>query len=220
MKAKASIIIPTYNRANSLERCLRALPHDAEVIVVDDGSEDETSKVPGRVAHPRLTYVRQLNHGPAVARNLGARIATGEILIFTDDDCVPAQGWPWPLVERLRKEPDEIGGVGGAVLPLKDGVVSRYSTFHRILEPPVSCSYLVTANCAYRRDAFEAAGGFDETIHTPGGEDPDLAFRVRARGYRLVFEPSATVSHDYRENLLDFARTFYRYGKGCAHVLA
>ena len=217
---KVSVIIPTFNRARILERCLRALPRDVEVVVVDDGSSDGTASVPAQVGHPLLTYVWKENGGPAAARNLGAELASGEILVFTDDDCVAMPGWPWPLANRLFREPSSVGGVGGRVLPLADGWVGRYSTFHHILEPPPSCSYLVTANCAYRRKAFDGADGFDESIRKPGGEDPDLAFRVRARGYRLAFEPAAVVRHDYRENPLDFARTFYRYGKGCAHVVA
>lgn len=220
MIPSTSVVIPTFNRAASLERCLRALPLDLEVVVVDDGSTDGTPGVPERVSHPRLRFIRKSNGGPATARNRGTRTATGSIIVFTDDDCVPSPGWPWPLVDRLSREPPSVGGVGGRVLPLGNGLVSRYSTFHRILEPPQSCSYLVTANCAYRREAFEAVGGFDESIRKPGGEDPDLAFRVRARGYGLAFEPSALVRHDYRENPLDLARTFYRYGKGCAHVVA
>ena len=220
MRPIVSVVVPTFNRAASLERCLRALPFDVDVVVVDDGSTDETPGVRDRVSHPRLQFVRESNGGPATARNRGARTAKGSILVFTDDDCVPEADWPWPLVRFLEREPASTGGVGGRVLPLREGVVSRYSTFHRILEPPPSCSYLVTANCAYRREVFEAVGGFEESIRRPGGEDPDLAFRVRARGYRLAFEPSAVVRHDYRENPLDFARTFYRYGKGCAHVVA
>ena len=220
MRRGVSVILPTFNRARRLERCLGALPRDVEIVVVDDGSTDETPEVPARVGHSLLRYLRLENRGPAAARNRGVDRASGDILAFIDDDCVPEPGWPWPLVNRLGREPPAVGGVGGRVLPLSDGRVSRYMTFHRILEPPPSCSYLVTANCAYRRVAFEAVGGFDETIRRPGGEDPDLAFRVRARGYRLAFEPSAIVRHEYRENPLDFARTFYRYGKGCANVLA
>jgi hypothetical protein len=61
-------------------------------------------------------------------------------------------------------------------------------------------------------------GGFDTRIKQPGGEDPCLSASIRARGYRLVFEPGATVLHEYRESITDFVRTFYRYGKGCAYV--
>ncbi len=220
MKSRVSVVIPTYNRARPLERCLRALPAGVEIVVVDDGSTDRTAEISRRFPHDGLRYARKENGGPASARNLGASIASGDILLFTDDDCVPAPDWAQALTDRLTREPAVVGGVGGRVLPLGSGTISRYFTFHRILEPPDSCSYLVTANCAYRRSAFEAAGGFDESIQTPGGEDPDLAFRIRSRGYRLAFESSAVVHHDYRENPLDFARTFYRYGKGCAHVVA
>ncbi len=215
-----TVVIPTFNRASSLERCIRALPSDVEVIVADDGSTDETALVSDRVSHPQLHFVRKGNGGPASARNLGIHHAHGDVVAFTDDDCVPAPRWPHQLAERLRSEPATVGGVGGAVLPLKDGWISRYSTFHRILEAPPSISYLVTANCAYRRAVLNMVGGFDETIRTPGGEDPELAFRVRKAGYTLVHEASAVVHHDYRESLLDFAKTFYRYGRGCARVVA
>lgn len=214
-----SVIIPTHNRARSLLRCLSALPKTVEVIVVDDGSTDGTAEAVSQISHPHLGYVRQDNGGPASARNAGMMVASGRYVVFTDDDCVPLEPWPWPLIQRLEREDSRVAGAGGRVLPLRQGVFSRYYTFHRILEPPGSCSYLVTANCAYRRDVLQEVGGFDIAIRHPGGEDPGLSMKVRAKGYGLVFEPAAVVLHDYRESLLNFVRTFYRYGKGCAHVM-
>lgn len=215
-----SVVIPTFNRVAPLVRCIRALPTDVEIVVVDDGSSDGTAQIAGRVSHPNMCIVSKENGGPASSRNLGIRHAHGDVVAFTDDDCVPAPGWPHRLAERLRSEPTAVGGVGGTVLPLKDGWISRYSTFHHILEAPPSRSYLVTANCAYRREVLNLVGGFDETIKHPGGEDPELSFRVRKAGYTLAHEASAVVHHDYRESLTDFAKTFYRYGKGCARVVA
>ena len=217
--SSVTVIVPTHNRANSLLRCVSRMPADIELIVVDDGSTDHTPESMLRCMHPKLKYIRKANGGPASARNEGVRRSHGEVLIFTDDDCIPGDRWAHNLASRLLSEPPTIAGVGGRVLPLGGGWVSRYSTFHRILEPPTSCSYLVTANCAYRRSVLTRVGGFDETIRQAGGEDPDLSFRVRRAGYRLVYEPTAVVRHDYRESVLDFAKTFYRYGKGCAHVL-
>jgi mycofactocin glycosyltransferase len=77
----------------------------------------------------------------------------------------------------------------------------------------------VTANCAYRRSAILDAGGFEEALRVPGGEDPHLSQKIRARGYSLRYEPTAVVRHDFRENLFDFARTFFRYGSGCGYVM-
>ena len=122
-------------------------------------------------------------------------------------------------MERLEREGPMVAGAGGRVLPAKNGVFARYYTHHRILEPPASCSYLVTANCVYRRDVLLLAGGFDTGILHPGGEDPGLSMKVLARGYRLIFDPGAIVLHHYRESLWDLVRTFYRYGKGCGYVM-
>ncbi len=214
-----SVVIPTFNRQAALSRCLNAMPHDVEVVVVDDGATDGTGEVVNRCQHPKLRYVKQLNRGPASARNAGIQAARGGLIVFTDDDCVPLDPWPWPLVERMKREQDSVAGVGGRVIPFKDGVFSRYYTFHRILEPPESCSYLVTANCLYRRDALELVGGFDEGIKHPGGEDTGIAVKIRDAGLGLVYEPRAIVRHEYRESLVDFVRTFYRYGKGCGYDL-
>jgi glycosyltransferase involved in cell wall biosynthesis len=214
---KATVVIATFNRRASVLRCLAAIPPGLEVVVVDDGSADGTLRELRGLQRPSLQVVSQPNRGPASARNLGVRHASGDVLVFTDDDCVPVSPWPQPLIDRLAK--DEFGGVGGRVLPLREGMVGAYCTFHRILEPPCSCSYLVTANCAFRRSAFEAAGGFPECIRRAGGEDPGLSFAVRQLGFSLGYEPRAVVRHDYRESIADFARTMFRYGEGCARVL-
>ena len=218
-KPSVSVVIPTFNRKHSLLRALSSLPSDVEVIVVDDGSSDGTEHAVYGAKHPRLVFVGQENRGPAAARNAGLAIASAPYVAFTDDDCVPVPPWPWPLVERLEQEDERVAGVGGAVRPLNEGVLSRYYTFHRILEPPPTCAYLVTANCTYRLAQVLAVGGFDATIRQAGGEDPDLSMRIRASGFRFVFEPRGIVLHDYRESLRDFVRTFYRYGRGCGYVM-
>lgn len=214
-----SIVVPTFNRKDSLLRCLASLPCDLETIVVDDGSTDDTGPSILSLSRENLVYIRRPNGGPSAARNAGVRVATNSFVAFIDDDCQAIGKWPWPLVERLSREPREVAGCGGRVLPYSDDIVSRYYTFHRILEPPASCSYLVTANCAFRREAILEVNGFNERIRRPGGEDPELSSRLRKAGYRFVFEPSAQIMHEYRASIVDFARTFQRYGRGCAHVM-
>jgi glycosyltransferase involved in cell wall biosynthesis len=219
MDSEVSVVIPTFNRCRELVRALRSLPKSVEIIVVDDGSTDDTRERVREFNHPQLTYVRKRNGGPASARNLGIERATGPIIAFTDDDCEPIGRWPWTLVERLKGEGPQVAGVGGRVLPMRKGLISRYYDFHRILEPPSSCSYLVTANCAYRKSVLTRVGGFNESLTTPGGEDPELSVRIRRLGFRFVFEPTAVIRHDFRESWVDFAVTFYRYGRGCSSVV-
>ena len=215
MAAMLSVIIPTYNRKHSLIRCLRALPGNVEVIVVDDGSTDGTADFIHELNQPNLIYLRQPNAGPASARNAGISRASGDYLAFTDDDCVPMPRWPWPLVEMLQKSSDDVAGVGGKVVALRNGLISRYYAFHHILEPPESCSYLVTANCVYRAEVIHSSRGFNTQIRRAGGEDPGLSLDVRTMGYRLIYLDEAVVAHDFRQSPVDFIRTFYRYGRGC-----
>ena len=127
--------------------------------------------------------------------------------------------WLAALSAALSSRPESVAGVGGRVLPGAEDRVSAYMTLHRILEPPVSLRYVVTANCILRRSALEAVGGFDEAVVAPGGEDPGLCLKLGQLGYTFAFEPRALVTHHYRPGYREFLRTFYRYGKGCRIVM-
>lgn len=216
-----AVVIPTRNRAELLAGCLAALRRQQlkhfEVVVIDDGSSDDTWRVASAGADVALRNPQST--GPAAARNRGIRATTAPFVAFTDDDCVPGPGWLQALGAALASAPPEVVGVGGRVLPAGEGWVAAYMTRHRILEPPDSLEYLVTANCIYRRAALLEVGGFDENVRHAGGEDPGLSLALRRAGYRFQFEPAAVVRHHYREGWREFVRTFYRYGKGCRVVL-
>ncbi len=224
-RPEVTVVVPTHDRPILLQRTVDALARQRgvcfDVLVVDDGSRPAARVSPPAVA--AWTSFRILRNdvarGPARARNRGWRAARGPLVAFTDDDCVPEPGWLATLASTLQDAPAAVAGVGGRVLPVGDGLVSRYMTFHRILEPPRSLNYLVTASCAFRREALESVRGFDERVRTPGGEDPGLSFALRRRGFRLGFAPDAVVRHHYRESARDFLRTFYRYGRGCRVVM-
>lgn len=228
MEPEVTVVVPTHNRADQLRRSLRALarategsPASVEVIVVDDGSQDATPKVIRDAERSGLVrgLRRQNGGGPAAARNLGWRAGSGRFVAFTDDDCEVEPGWLCALVPRLAEAPERVAGVGGRVLPAGDDRVSAYMTLHRILEPPASLRYVVTANCIFRRSALECVGGFDEAVLAPGGEDPGLCLKLGRLGHTFDFEPAAVVKHHYRRGLGEFLRTFYRYGKGCRIVM-
>ena len=210
-----------------LSRCMAALANQSlrgfEVILVDDGSMDDTPRtvmglrreLPLDLKSIRLPVAR----GPAHARNQGWRATRADFIAFTDDDCEPEPEWLARLVEALSHAAADIAGVGGRVMAAGDGLVSRYMSYHRVLEPPPSRAYLVTANCIYRRGALDEVGGFNPQVRSAGGEDPGLSFALRDRGYRFGFTERAVVRHHFREGLLGFVRTFYRYGKGYRLVM-
>lgn len=227
-----SVIVPTKDRAGSLYELLQSLarcdPPPDEAIVIDDGSARRLDEAMLQKTLPcRLRILRNdTSVGPGAARNRGVHASRGALLLFTDDDCTVDRGWVGAMASYLEAGHDQLGGVGGRVLARDGDVFSRYYEFHRILEPRHHDAahrrripYLVTANCAVRREAFMRAGGFDGRIPVAGGEDAALSMRMVKRGYHLEHVSAAVVRHRFRPGLLDFARTFYRYGLGGRYVV-
>lgn len=219
-----SIVVPTRNRSTALNRLLDSIDKLAgipplEVIVVLGPSSDTSGELVedwGQRDHsfqPRVVY-QSGGSGPGHARNKGLEEARGEIVAFTDDDCIVDSHWLDYLPCSISLE-NRVVGVGGRVLPLRGDWISRYYTYYRILEPPQTLQYLVTANCAISRHDALRVGGFDERIPTPGGEDIALSIRLQLVGGRFAFEERALVTHEYRGNVSDFVRTFKNYGRGC-----
>ncbi len=231
--ADISVVIPTFNRSRSLARLLDALADEAtagctaEVIVVDDGSTDDTEQVVRQCALA-VTYLRQAGAGPAAARNTGWRASSAPVVAFIDDDCVPRPGW---LTDHLAAFEDPcVGGVGGTIEPLVDGFIADFITADGLVDhgrPPgrgadADPTYLVTANAAFRRAALEAADGFEEdyrldrpdrTGRIVAGEDVDLCWRIVEAGWALKRSPGAIVAHDHRVALDALMRTYFRHGR-------
>lgn len=187
-----SVVIPCRDEHARLAACLDALAaqdfprHGFEVVVVDGGA----TLAPGALAlDPGIQLLRDEGRGPAAARNLGIRASRGEIVAFTDADCVPRFDWLSRLDDALREEPDAAGMAGGLRLP-------RRSILGRLEDNDARVRYAgyITSNVAYRRDALDAVGGFDETLRC--AEDYDLAWRILEAGMRIGRAPQATVLHD------------------------
>lgn len=226
-----SVIIPAYNQAPLLARLLDSLAAMMdvppwEIIVVDDASPDDTGAIVAAwiAAHPEVAcrYFRQeRNQGPGAARNRGVEEALGEFVAFTDTDCVVGARWLSALVAGFTS--DTIAGVGGPVAPWNpESLFALYNTVNATLEPVVSIHfpipYLVTCNCAYRREALREVGGFSADIPTPGGEDVAASIALFKQGHRFAFTPRAPIRHDYRDTWKSFMRTWTNYGFGCGLV--
>jgi len=214
-----TVVVPTFNRAALLERLLAALGNCAsisrhEVIVIDDGSTDGTAEVVRRFKSVR--YAHQSNAGAAAARNFGLREASGDIVAFIDDDCVPDERWLEDLEAAWARDPDA-GGIGGTIRPLVDSRLARFVQLEGLIDhgwDGGAIRALVTANASFRRALLENLGGFDESFPGAAGEDTDLSFRMRAAGHRLVVVQGATVYHDHRTGLRPLLHTYRNHGRG------
>lgn len=211
-----SVIIPTYNGARKLRATLEAvLAQDAaEVIVVDDGSTDGTESVVGdlRAGWPALHYVRQLNSGPAAARNRGAAAAAGDVLLFLDDDIVVHDG---AVARHLAHHDDRRCFVVGRILqpaqiletPFGRYRNERWEEFHRSHHPErlSPTDGMSAANLSVRRSDFLDLGGFDEDFTIASSEDWELGFRARSTGIEVLYDPLAVATHeDWADSLERF----------------
>ena len=200
---RVSVAVSTYGRAELLPKLLaglaaQTLPAAAfEVVIVDDGSPDDTTAVLERAACGLPFTLRIIRHptnrGAAAGRNTAWRAATAPVIAFTDDDCVPTQGWLEAGLAAL--ESPEAAFVVGRTQP--DPAEARW------LERPFSRSLTVdeprfyeTCNIFYRRAELERVGGLDEAFST--GEDTDLGLRVMEMGGRPAWAPEALVHHRVR----------------------
>lgn len=210
MSPVISIVIPAYNAEKTLGTCLDSLEKQSiareeyEIIVVDDGSDDSTSRTAS--AYNALV-IRQAHRGPGAARNNGARVARGDILLFTDADCVPTPDWVERMLECFA-EPDVVG-VKGTYRTRQRGLVARFiqQEFEDKYSRTRCChsiDFVDAYSAAYRREVFRHAGGFDEGFRL--AEDVEFSYRLAALGYRMVFQPEAVVYHNHAESIGVYVR--------------
>lgn len=222
-----SVVVPTYNRCDGLERLLRGLaqqtyPADQfEVVVVNDGSTDGTVALLDSIQTPyRLHALTQANAGPAAARNLGVLKADGRIIVFLDDDVAPH-------AELLAAHAAAQEGVDdlvvvGPMSPPTDWARSVWVRWEerQLLKQydamaagryPCTPRQFYTGNASAPRSLLEAAGGFDDRFKR--AEDVELAFRMWSMGARFLFEPRAGVLHYASRSFSSWTKTPYQYGR-------
>lgn len=220
-KPTISLIIPTYNRPDDLEKCLQSVRKQTfkkyEVIVVDDAS---TKNIKAIANKNKVKYIRHSKRmGQSIGKNDGAKIAKGEILVFVDDDCVADVNWFKAIVDGFNKS-DSIGAVGGKIINLGKNKLLNIHTFPlwwflfpftkstgRIL----LCGLITTnfdkdqygfvdwisaGNMAIRKNVFKEVKGFDPNyLGHCAFEEPDICSRINQKKYKILFEPSALCIH-------------------------
>jgi len=229
---KVSVIVCSYNGAKTLRDCLEALDHlnypDYEIVLVDDGSKDNTQEIVetwlaqrrGAEAQgrrlPDFQNVRQPNLGLSCARNTGARAARGDIFAYTDSDCMPDPDWLYFLVGTLVS--GAFAGVGGpnisppAVNWVQAGVAAAPGGPSHVLLTDVEAEHIPGCNMAFHRWAFETVGGFDPE-YRKAGDDVDFCWRLQTSGGVIAFSPSAIVWHYRRFTLRAFRAQQEGYGE-------
>jgi GT2 family glycosyltransferase len=215
------VVICTKDRPEDLARALasvracRDYSPAMEILVVEE------SDAPRSLEDVRYVHLPQEGRGFGYARNVGVQAASGEVVVFLDDDCEAEPGWLGALLAPLRADA-KVLGVAGAIRVRDCGAIGyaenilgfpggglRY--WHAAQGRVVPTRYLSTCNCAYRRDAVVRAGGFREDAQL-GGEDFLLAERVSALG-PCVYAPEAAVYHRPRGRLDAILRWFIRRGQ-------
>ena len=220
---RVSVVVCAYNAERTMDACLASLEvlnyPDYEVIVVNDGSRDRTLEI--AESYPYCRIISQPNKGLSVARNVGAEAATGEIVAYTDSDCVADPDWLAYLIAKM-----EAGGLtacGGPNFPPPEDrlvpaavAVAPGGPTHVLLSDEVA-EHIAGCNMAFRRETLLGLGGFDP-VYRAAGDDVDICWRFQDAGHTIGFSPAATVWHFRRNTVKAYCNQQRGYGKAEALV--
>ncbi len=225
---RVSVVVCAYNAERTMDACLASLRTvnypNYEVIVVNDGSKDRTPEITARHkavydAHPdgpRMIVIDQENKGLSVARNVGAAAATGEIVAYTDSDCVPDPDWLAFMVYKFVRS--GFVAVGGPNFPPPEPslvpaavAVSPGGPTHVLLNDEVA-EHIPGCNMGFTKKALDEIGGF-EPVFAAAGDDVDVCWRLQNRGYAIGFSPASTVWHYRRNTVKAYLKQQMGYGK-------
>ena len=227
---KISIIVPVYNSAKTIRQCLNSLCDldypSYEIIVVDDGSTDNTARICR--SYSQVTLILTPNGGPSRARNIGVQKATGHYVAFTDGDCTVHKRWLLELQKGFSEE--LVAGVGGNQISPPDETpfgINVQDTFALLgfatsyMKNPArttQTSHNPSCNSAYRKTIFEMIEGFDESLWP--GEDVDLDRKLIKRNFTLVRTPAAIVKHYRPQSFKALGSMMQRYGGSAFHLFS
>ena len=220
--SKVSVVIPVFNDGQRLEKCLEALeqqtyPRDCyELVVIDNASTEDIKSLVARF--PKAHYCYEPRAGSYAARNKGLSVAVGEIIAFTDSDCIPAFNWIERGVATLREFPD-CGLVGGAIKlfyrnPNRLTGVEIYESLKGFPQKKYieEERFGATANVFTYRKTIDAVGQFNAELKSGG--DSEWGKRVAAAGYCLHYADDVEVAHPARSTYTELYRKIVRVMSG------
>jgi len=215
---RVTAYVPAYNVSEYLARTIEGLlaqthPFD-EILVIDDGSRDNSAEIASR--YPQVTLIKHpVNKGLAGARNTALRIARNELVASVDADVVADPNWIATLI--LHLDDPKVAGAGGILV---EGIQTtladrwRYARMAQEWGPRYirNPRFLYGCNNVFRKSAILEVGGYNESLRTCG-EDPDLAVRLRARGWDMIYDPTARATHLRHDNLKSILDMYWRWWK-------
>ncbi|MBU1289932.1 glycosyltransferase family 2 protein [Patescibacteria group bacterium] len=223
---KLSVVIPTYNRRDTLIETLKAFSRQSyknfEIIIVDDGSTDGTEEVvKGINLSLKIKYIFQQNKGPASARNLGIKQAKNEIIFFTGDDIIPSENLLEEHINIHRTANENISVLGYTkwapqirITPFRKYITDYHFAYPSINdENNVDWGYFYTSNVSIRKKFLEKTELFDEEFPYAAYEDSELGYRLFKNGMRTVFNKKAVAYHNHPINFKSYQKTMFNKGQ-------
>lgn len=216
MKQKVSVIISSLLKdISSLDEALRSInasnPH--EIILVVPKSKNAPKWLAKKY---KFKIVKQKGNTLADARNEGVKNATGDIVAFTDDDCIVPRDWINKIQDGFERY--DAAGVGGPSLPaIKGGIFGDIGGYWRHIKKERYVKWFGGRNMAFKKDALLEVGLFDPNLIT--NEDVEIGCKLTRKGYKLIFLPSLVVKHKERQTLKSLIKQKFRYGIGKAQLL-
>ena len=230
MGIRVSVVIPVKNGGKIFEKLLRRLLTEQkikpyEVIVVDDGSRDNTVDIARK--YGVKVFFTGGGRGANAGRNIGLREARGDIIAFTDADCIPAEDWIESIIGKLREK--EVDGIAGSTfIANPEYFLSRYLERSFLTPSPKYGSEVVlrkdfnpllvvaTSNFAIKKLVSQKIGGFDEDFKWYGSDDMDFVYRMLKEGMTVLCTPKPVVYHFHRTSLKKALKRYFQYGQGFA----
>lgn len=220
-----SVIIPTYNRRERLKACLESLfkqdypEKNFEIVVIDDGSTDGTGKMLTELLKNKynLRYFSQYHKGPAAARNLGITEARGEVVGFTDNDCVLNRDWVRKMVEAHRLSNSAMA-IGGKTLVNSGNIKAQVSQFlsdgaiQTNINGKSEVVFFPTCNVSLKKEYLKEE--FNELFPLPAGEDLEFFWRIFKNGNRFIYRQDIEIFHNCHPDFVSFLKQAYMYGRG------
>lgn len=194
MNISVDIVIPCYNSEKTLQQCINSIkslkyPSDLiNVIFVDNGSADATVNI---IISNNYKYIVIDEHKVGLLRNSGAQCLVGDVIAFTDSDCILPEHWISDAIKKL--DDSTVGAVGGGCIAPQDGTWMEKAWVALQSEPVISVDTLPASNFIIKRDVFNLLGGFD--VNIVSGEDDKLSTLLREKGYQLLSIKSCYVIH-------------------------